>query len=119
MLAVRIHAPGGKLALEEVPLPEPSGSEVRVRVAGCGVCHTDVHIARGEMTRVSLPLTLGHEVSGWVDAWEPAASAYVVAARNASDVVAAVNFAREHNLRLVVKGLPNREIGTELTIEQS
>ena len=67
MLAVRIHAPGGKLALEEVPLPEPSGSEVRVRVAGCGVCHTDVHIARGEMTRVSLPLTLGHEVSGWVE----------------------------------------------------
>jgi FAD/FMN-containing dehydrogenase len=46
----------------------------------------------------------GTQVSGWVDAWQPAASAYVVAARNASDVVAAVNFARENNLRLVVKG---------------
>ncbi|MFL6601771.1 MAG: FAD-binding protein [Steroidobacteraceae bacterium] len=46
----------------------------------------------------------GTQVSGWVDAWEPAASAYVVAARNASDVVAAVNFARVNNLRLVVKG---------------
>jgi len=46
----------------------------------------------------------GTQVSGWVDAWQPAASAYVVAARNASDVRAAVNFAREHNLRLVVKG---------------
>ena len=46
----------------------------------------------------------GTQVSGWVDAWEPAASAYVVAARNASDVVAAVNFARKNNLRLVVKG---------------
>jgi len=74
VLAVRIHAPGGKLALEEVPLPEPSGNEVRVRVAGCGVCHTDVHIARGEMTRVSSPLILGHEVSGWVDAWGPDAA---------------------------------------------
>ncbi len=46
----------------------------------------------------------GTQVSGWVDAWKPSASAYVVAARNASDVRAAVNFAREHNLRLVVKG---------------
>src|SRR2546429_8863131 len=67
VLAVRLHAPGEKLTLEEVPLPEPSGREIRVRVAGCGVCHTDVHIARGAMTRVKLPLTLGHEVSGWLD----------------------------------------------------
>src|SRR5581483_9393996 len=46
----------------------------------------------------------GTQVSGWVDAWQPAASAYVVAARNAADVAAAVNFARKSNLRLVVKG---------------
>ncbi len=46
----------------------------------------------------------GTQVSGWVDAWEPAASAFVVAARNSSDVRAAVNFARENNLRLAVKG---------------
>ena len=46
----------------------------------------------------------GTQVSGWLDAWTPTASAYAVAARNAADVVAAVNFAREHNLRLVVKG---------------
>jgi len=48
---------------------------VRLRVAGCGVCHTDLHIARGEMTRVALPVTLGHEVSGWIDAWGPDAGA--------------------------------------------
>lgn len=42
--------------------------------------------------------------SGWIDAWMSAPSAYAVAARNTADVVAAVNFAREHNLRLVVKG---------------
>ncbi len=46
----------------------------------------------------------GTQVSGWVDAWTPTPSAYAVAARNAADVVAAVNFARENNLRLVVKG---------------
>jgi hypothetical protein len=37
----------------------------------------------------------GTEVSGWLDAWTPAPSAYAVAARSAADVAAAVNFARE------------------------
>jgi FAD/FMN-containing dehydrogenase len=46
----------------------------------------------------------GTQVSGWLDAWTPASSAYAVAARNAADVAAAVNFARKNNLRLVVKG---------------
>ena len=41
---------------------------------------------------------------GWVDAWTSAPSIYAVAASRTSDVVAAVNFAREHRLRLVVKG---------------
>jgi FAD/FMN-containing dehydrogenase len=46
----------------------------------------------------------GTQVTGWLDAWTPAASAYAVAARSSADVAAAVNFARENNLRLVVKG---------------
>ena len=46
----------------------------------------------------------GTQVSGWLDAWTPKASAYAVAARSSSDVVEAVNFARRNNLRLVVKG---------------
>jgi len=41
---------------------------------------------------------------GWLDAWTSQPSVYAVAARNAHDVAAAVNFARENNLRLVVKG---------------
>ena len=81
MLAVRLQAPGKALVLENVPVPNPSGTQVLVRVAGCGVCHTDLHIARGEMPRVVLPITLGHEVSGWVDAWGPEAAASLDAAR--------------------------------------
>lgn len=46
----------------------------------------------------------GTQVSGWLNAWMPAASVYVVAAQDAAHVAAAVNFARENNLRLVVKG---------------
>ncbi len=41
---------------------------------------------------------------GWVDAWQSMPSAYAVAARSTADIVAAVNFARVNNLRLVIKG---------------
>ncbi len=44
------------------------------------------------------------QVSGWYGAWMSKAPAYAVTARDARDVAAAVNFAREHRLRLVVKG---------------
>lgn len=54
----------------------------------------------------------GTQVSGWLDAWSPAPSAYAVKARNASDVAAAVNFAREKNLRLVIKGTGHSYQGT-------
>ena len=55
------------------------------------------------------PYAVGDDVSltqtsGWADAWVSTPSVYAVAARGVEDVVAAVNFAREHNLRLVVKG---------------
>jgi FAD/FMN-containing dehydrogenase len=46
----------------------------------------------------------GTQTAGWVDAWMSAPSTYAVAARTTADVVAAVNFARENKLRLVVKG---------------
>ena len=55
------------------------------------------------------PYFLGDEVGltqslGWADAWTSRPSSYAVAARSTDDVVAAVNFARRNNLRLVVKG---------------
>ncbi|HEX6655499.1 MAG TPA: alcohol dehydrogenase catalytic domain-containing protein [Candidatus Limnocylindria bacterium] len=71
MLAVRSYRAGEPLRLENVPVPEPSGSEVRLRVAGCGVCHTDLHVARTDRLRVTRPVTLGHEIAGWVDAAGP------------------------------------------------
>jgi FAD/FMN-containing dehydrogenase len=46
----------------------------------------------------------GTQLSGWLDAWQPATSPYAIVANNAGDIVAGVNFARENNLRLVVKG---------------
>ena len=54
----------------------------------------------------------GTETSGWLDAWTSAPSVYAVAARDAADVAAAVNFARDHKLRLVVKGGAHSYQGT-------
>ncbi len=54
----------------------------------------------------------GTEVSGWLDAWTPAPSVYAVVPRKTSEVAAAVNFAREHRLRLVVKGGSHSYLGT-------
>src|ERR1700722_15911953 len=60
-------------------------------------------------TNVKNPYYIGDnpgitQTLGWVDAWTTKPSVYAVAARNANDIAAAVNFARENNLRLVVKG---------------
>jgi FAD/FMN-containing dehydrogenase len=46
----------------------------------------------------------GTQTSGWLGGWTSKPSAYAVAVRHTADVVAAVNFARDNNLRLVVKG---------------
>jgi hypothetical protein len=66
--------------------------------------------ARGDLfEELKNPYYIGDNVAltqtaGWVDAWESQPSVYAVAAETTGDVVAAVNFARDNNLRLVVKG---------------
>ena len=53
----------------EMPVPEPGPGEVLVRVAGVGLCHTDVLFLEspGGVLPYDLPFTLGHEIAGWVD----------------------------------------------------
>jgi FAD/FMN-containing dehydrogenase len=52
------------------------------------------------------------QTTGWLNAWTSQPSVYAVAAKTTGDVVAGVNFAREHNLRLVVKGVGHSFLGT-------
>jgi 6-hydroxycyclohex-1-ene-1-carbonyl-CoA dehydrogenase len=57
----------GRLGLEDLPLPEPREGDALIRVAGCGLCHTDISFYTGAVrTRHPLPLVFGHEVSGTV-----------------------------------------------------
>ncbi len=56
------------LTLEDLPMPEPKRGEVRVRVAACGVCHTELDEIEGRTAPPELPVVLGHEVVGRVDA---------------------------------------------------
>ncbi|MCP5050532.1 MAG: alcohol dehydrogenase catalytic domain-containing protein [bacterium] len=56
------------LRIEEVPTPEPGPGEVRVKVAACGICHTDLHyLDHGVPTFKAPPMILGHEISGVID----------------------------------------------------
>ncbi len=68
MKAAVFHGPNQPLVIEDVPTPTPGAGEIRVKVAGCGVCHTDLHyIDHGVPTFKKPPLILGHEPSGIVD----------------------------------------------------
>jgi alcohol dehydrogenase, propanol-preferring len=52
----------------DLPVPDPDPGQLRVRVHACGVCRTDLHIVDGELTEPKLPLVLGHQIVGTVDA---------------------------------------------------
>lgn len=67
MLAMQLDAPGSPLRPVERPLPEPGRGEVRIEVAACGVCRTDLHVVDGDI-RGPLPIVPGHEVVGRVQA---------------------------------------------------
>ncbi len=66
MRAMLLDAPGKPLRLAELPVPSPNEGQVLIQVAACGVCHTDLHILDGELTRPKLPLVLGHQIVGTV-----------------------------------------------------
>ena len=67
MQAMVVEAAGSPLRLTELPIPEPSPRQLRLRVLACGICRTDLHIVDGELTEPKLPLVPGHEIVGRVE----------------------------------------------------
>jgi propanol-preferring alcohol dehydrogenase len=69
------------LGFTDVPDPQPTGDEVRVRVSVCGVCRTDLHVVEGELPPRKSPVIPGHQVVGVVDMVGDAARRFKVGAR--------------------------------------
>ena len=67
MLAMRLTRAGAPLRAESLPDPEPGSGEVRLRVAACGICRTDLHVVDGELPSRRSPITPGHEIVGLVE----------------------------------------------------
>jgi alcohol dehydrogenase, propanol-preferring len=67
MYAMVLPEPGRPLDWRQIPDPQPSTGQVRVRVHACAVCRTDLHIVDGELPHPKLPLVPGHQIVGTVD----------------------------------------------------
>jgi alcohol dehydrogenase, propanol-preferring len=66
MQAMTLETAGTLLVLKQSNAPKPGPGEVRIKVAACGVCRTDLHVVDGELTAPKLPIVPGHEIIGRV-----------------------------------------------------
>ncbi len=71
MEAMILAEAGTPLRWTQRPDPVPGPGEIRLRVAACGVCRTDLHVVDGELPDVPLPVIPGHEIVGRIDALGP------------------------------------------------
>ncbi len=69
------------LECRDVPEPKVGPEDILIKVGYCGVCHTDLHMADGELPDVKLPRIPGHEVIGTVEARGDRARKFKVGAR--------------------------------------
>lgn len=65
MRAAVLRDDAPRLEVIDIPTPRPRAGEVLVKVIACGVCHTDLHVIKGEVA-FPRPAVMGHEVSGTV-----------------------------------------------------
>lgn len=68
MHAMVLNALRAPLVWTELPDPEPGPGQIRVKVAACGVCRTDLHVVDGELPHPQVPIIPGHEIVGRIDA---------------------------------------------------
>ena len=77
MRAMVMEVPGRPLRWTDVPEPVPGPGQVRLAVAACGVCRTDLHVVDRELPDPKLPLIPGHEIVGRVEALGPGVTRFV------------------------------------------
>jgi alcohol dehydrogenase, propanol-preferring len=78
MQAMVLDRPGLPLKPAELEVPEPGAGQILIKVAACGVCRTDLHIFDGELHHPKLPLVLGHEIVGHVEALGPGVEEFAI-----------------------------------------
>jgi D-arabinose 1-dehydrogenase-like Zn-dependent alcohol dehydrogenase len=66
MRAERFHAESRTVVVEDVPIPRPGPGEVLVKVAFCGICHSDLSLINGTFPAQLPVVTQGHEASGTI-----------------------------------------------------
>jgi propanol-preferring alcohol dehydrogenase len=81
MTAMLLQRPGHPLRQVQAPIPAPGPGQLLVRVRACGVCRTDLHLFDGELPEPKLPLVLGHEIVGIVEACGPGVSQHAPGSR--------------------------------------
>ena len=59
------------LQMRDLPDPQPSSGEVRLKVQCCAICRTDLHVIEGDLPRHTLPVIPGHQIVGIVDQLGP------------------------------------------------
>ena len=64
MHAMVLERPGSPLVARELPDPVPGPGQLRLKIAACGVCRTDLHERDGEIETPKLPVVLGHQIVG-------------------------------------------------------
>ena len=67
MRAVRYVGPRQDFVLQRVAIPQPGPGQVRVRIAACGVCRTELHLRDGLLDLGRRDFTVGHEIAGTID----------------------------------------------------
>jgi propanol-preferring alcohol dehydrogenase len=66
--AMVLRKPGTALEWDDLADRQPGPGEIRVKVAACGVCRTDLHVVDGELPNPIFPIIPGHEIVGRIDA---------------------------------------------------
>ncbi|GAH02386.1 unnamed protein product [marine sediment metagenome] len=61
----------GSVIIKDMPKPSPGDEEVLVKISAAGVCHSDLHLMRGDWVEVPTPFPLGHEGIGIVEELGP------------------------------------------------
>lgn len=64
MLAQRLYTDTMTMKIEEVPIPQPGPGQVLIKVAYCGICHSDLSLLDGNFPPEKDVITQGHECSG-------------------------------------------------------